>query len=56
MYSFDSRVRYSSELAENGKLSPDGIVNYLDMGVRGIVFEMEGTFYGRSRHGYGRAY
>ena len=28
MYSFDSRVRYS-ELAENGKLSPDGIVNYL---------------------------
>ena len=28
LYSFDSRVRYS-ELAENGKLSPDGIVNYL---------------------------
>ena len=28
MYSFDSRVRYS-ELAENGRLSLDGIVNYL---------------------------
>ena len=28
MYSFESRIRYS-ELAENGRLSLDGIVNYL---------------------------
>lgn len=28
MYSFESRVRYS-ELAENGRLSLDGIVNYM---------------------------
>ena len=30
MYSFESRVRYS-ELAENGRLSLDGIVNYLHL-------------------------